>query len=203
MISSAGQSVLITSSLPAEGKTTTALSLAQVLRATGSSVIVVDADLRRPRIARALGMDGALGLPEVLIGRSTLDEAIQSCAGAFDVLPTATIVPNPSELLGSEPMKAVVEELRQRYDFVVYDSAPALAVTDSIVLSREVDATLLVTAPSMVRRAALEAMLEAFHHADVEPVGVVATKVQLRERRTYQYVTAEERVAAKRPSIAG
>ena len=108
--------ILVTSSLPAEGKTTTVLNLAGVLSAAGSRVLIVDADLRRPRIAEVLGLDNTVGLTTVLAGRAQFTQAIYAWSRLVDVLPSGVQPPNPSEVLSSEQMRNLLDQTRAHYD---------------------------------------------------------------------------------------
>ena len=152
--------ILVTSSRPHEGKTVATLNLAVALGLSGARVLLIDADLRRPDCHAALGIDNAAGLSNVLTGSAQLEELIRSPAGITNVsvLPAGPPPANPAELLGSDQMRAVLRWARARYDFVLLDSPPALAVTDPLVLAREADGVLFVvkgqgTAREIVRQA--------------------------------------------------
>lgn len=141
----AAATILVTSALPSEGKSITAVNLALSLIEAGERVLIVDADMRKPQISRYLDLANDVGLSNVLAGQAELDEVIQPWGnqGLF-VLASGSVPPNPAELLGSQRMRDVLAEVGTRYDRVVVDSPPILPVTDAIVLSREVDGVLLV-----------------------------------------------------------
>lgn len=134
----------VTSPGEGEGKTTTAANLAIALAESGEKVVLVDADLRRAGLAPALGIEGAVGLSNVIVGAASLYDVLQNWQGLLDVLPAGTLPPNPSELLGSQRMGELIDELRDRYDVVVFDCPPALPVTDAVVLSTLLDGLVLV-----------------------------------------------------------
>jgi succinoglycan biosynthesis transport protein ExoP len=151
------QSLLVTSASPGEGKTTVSINLAITMARGGGSVLLVDADLRRSRIHRALGLDRAPGLTSVLTGAAELSQAIQKVrlegdrpngsagdALEFDVLTSGELPPNPSELLGSPAMTRLLDDARERYGKVVLDTPPLVAVTDACVLSSRVDGVFTV-----------------------------------------------------------
>jgi capsular exopolysaccharide synthesis family protein len=138
---------VVTSSLESEGKTTTTANLGIAIAQSGARVLVIDADLRRPRMAQLLGIEGAVGLTDVLIGRVKLDDALQSWGSKnFMVLPAGTVPPNPSELLGSQSMAELIAFLETRFDVVLFDAPPLLPVTDAALLAKHSSGALLVVA---------------------------------------------------------
>lgn len=139
------QVLLITSPSPGDGKTTTAIALADVLASAGERVLLVDGDMRRPSMADKLGLEGAAGLSSILSERAGLDDVVQPWGlHGLQVVTAGTCPPNPSELLASATMSRFLKESRERFTTVVIDSAPALPVTDAALLSSRVDATLVV-----------------------------------------------------------
>ncbi len=136
---------VLSSALPGEGKSTTACNLALALAEGGQRVVLVEADLRRPRVAQYLGVVGDVGLTTALVGRVSLDDAIQTTGDVnLDVLASGKTPPNPAELLQSRAMSAVIAELRERYDVVLIDAPPLLPVTDAALISAAADGAILV-----------------------------------------------------------
>jgi capsular exopolysaccharide synthesis family protein len=137
--------LVVTSSLTGEGKSTTAANLAVSFADYGQRVILIDADLRRPRIAGYMGVEGSVGLTNVLVGQSRIDDVLQEWGqSGLTVLPSGAIPPNPSELLGSRMMADLLSRLRQRSDLIIIDTPPLLPVTDAAVVSRIADGTLMI-----------------------------------------------------------
>lgn len=127
-----------------EGKTTTAVSLALALAESGEDVVLIDADLRRASVAEILGLEGSVGVTSVVTRTASIDEALQVWGDRIAVLPSGVLPPNPSEVVGSQRMGDLLQELRSRFDVVVVDAPPVLPVTDAVVLATQLDGVLLV-----------------------------------------------------------
>lgn len=182
------QSIVITSSLPQEGKTTTAVNLAITLADAGTRVALVDADLRRPSIAGYMGLEGKVGLTTVLIGRAKVEDVIQPWGnGYLDVLPAGQIPPNPSELLGSLAMAQLLETLTQTHDIVLVDTAPLLPVTDATILAKLTGGAVVVIAADMIRRNQLAQALGALETVDARVLGVVINRQARKQGDEYSY----------------
>lgn len=170
--------VVVTSAMPSEGKTNTVTNLAIALADTGASVVLVDADLRNPTVADVMGIEGGVGLTDVLIGRATVAEVLQRWGRRkLDILPSGAIPPNPSELLGSAGMEALLGQLGSRADYVLIDSPPLLPVTDAAVVSKYATGTIMVVTPEGTKRPQFEAALNSLRTIDCRLLGVVATKM--------------------------
>lgn len=152
------RSFIVTSAVPGEGKSTVSLSLARAMADAGSPVILIDADLRRPTVAKKLKLDAKVGLTQVLAGQVEIANAVhQLDESNLFVLPAGRIPPNPSELLGSDKMRQLINELSEEF-IVVVDVPPLLPVTDASLLSRSVDGVILV---GSIGRSHREQMTEA------------------------------------------
>jgi capsular exopolysaccharide synthesis family protein len=171
----------VSSAVPQEGKTTTAVNLAVSISDSGARVVLVEADLRRPVMASRLGVTASDGLTTVLSGAATLSIAVvQYRNSSLYFLPSGPIPPNPSELLGSESMERVLEELRAQYDYVVVDSPPLLPVTDAAVLSPRADGVLLVVGAGIARREFVQGSLDRLGAVGGHVFGIVLNRVPQR-----------------------
>nr|WP_231135240.1 polysaccharide biosynthesis tyrosine autokinase [Motilibacter deserti] len=168
------RTLLVTSAVASEGKTTTAVNLAITSALAGQRVLIVDADLRRPGVSDELGIEGAFGLTNLLIDETTLEDAVQPWGpdGELHVLPSGAVPANPSELLGSMRMLDLIHELRLRYDLVIFDTPPVLPVTDATVLARAVDGVVLVTKVGSTSRDRLKRAVQGLRKLDIRIVGV-------------------------------
>lgn len=183
--------IVVTSSLPGEGKTTTLCNLAIALASAGSKVLVIEGDLRRPKIADLLGLERAVGLTSILAGRVRVEQAVQPWAGgAFDVLASGPLPPNPSELLGSQHMKVVLTELRAQYDVVLIDSPPLLPVTDAAAVAPATDGAILVCRFKETTRDQVTAAVEALDAVSARVLGTVFTMVPNTGPRAYAQYNA-------------
>ena len=186
--------IVVTSAVAGEGKSTTALGLAQALAEQGHRVVVVDGDLRRPRLAVALGVVGAAVVSSVLAHEATLDEVVQPSEHEdVWVLVSGPVPPNPSELLGSAAARSMLADLRAAFDYVVIDSPPVLPVTDGAVLATEADGAILVTRHGATPKDDVAHAAAKLDTVGATLLGVVLTGVPhsgRRDRYGYSYTSA-------------
>lgn len=180
--------IVITSASPSEGKTTTAINIALALAEAEQRVVLVDGDLRRPRIAKYLDVLGSVGMSNVLSGAAPLTEVLQTTKfPRLTVLVAGPTPPNPSELLGSLAAKKLFGELRTQFDYVIIDSAPLLAVTDGTVLAAHADGTLIVARFGETKRDQLRHSVGMLSDVGAALLGGVLTMMPTRGSGVYSY----------------
>ena len=187
-IESGAKSFVITSSIPSEGKTTTAANLAIALADSGAQVVIIDGDLRRPKIAEYMGLEGAVGLTDVLISRATLADALQPWGrGNLAVLPAGSIPPNPSELLGSRAMAALLRTLETEFDVVIIDAPPLLPVTDAALVSKLTRGAIVVVAAGRTHKGEFAGAISALENVGAPVAGVILTMLPTKGPDAYGY----------------
>jgi capsular exopolysaccharide synthesis family protein len=171
-----------------EGKTTTVVNLAMALADTGARVLLVDGDLRNPSVASTMGLEGGVGLTTILIGAATVDDVVQQWRDtSLFVLPAGQIPPNPSEILGSEPMATLFDHLTKEFDYVLVDSPPVLPVIDAVVINKLVGGLLFVVAADRTRKRDLTSALKALTTVDATPAGFALNMVSGSSGGPYRY----------------
>ncbi|ANP71449.1 polysaccharide biosynthesis tyrosine autokinase [Cryobacterium arcticum] len=182
------RSFVVTSSIESEGKSTTGANLAIALADAGSRVLLIDADLRRPKVAEYMGVEGAVGLTDLLIGRAELDDLIQPWGKAqLFVLPAGQIPPNPSELLGSARMSHFIGEFNRMFDVVIYDTPPLLPVTDAAILAKNVGGAIIVVAAGRTHKNQLKGAISALDNVGAPISGLVLTMLPTKGPDAYGY----------------
>lgn len=209
------RTIMFTSSVGEEGKSTTVANLAVALARSGKRVVLVDLDLRRPMLARFFGLDGP-GLTDVALGHARLDEAVSRIAittnghpengrngsghvgGVLEVLASGPLPPDPGEFVGTRVVGEILEELGERADYVLIDAPPLLNVGDAMALSSRVDAILVVARLKTVRRPMLSELHRLLEATPAAVLGVIVTGAELEEEHYagygyYQYETPDQR----------
>jgi capsular exopolysaccharide synthesis family protein len=180
--------IMIASSLPHEGKTAVSLSLAHLLASLGQKVVIVDCDLRRPRLHKSFGVSPQPGLIEYLSREAELEDVLcrHEASGAY-LIPAGSPVLSPPDLLASENMRKLLAQLKQNYDSVIIDTAPTMAVSDTRVLSRFVDKTVFVVRWASTRREVATAALNQFREIGADVAGVLLTIVDAKKHAGYDF----------------
>jgi capsular exopolysaccharide synthesis family protein len=180
--------ILVTSPSPQEGKTTVAINLAIAMAQSESKVLIVDTDLRRPRIHKAFGIRPRVGISTVILGESTLDESvIKTDIPNLDVLTCGPIPPNPAELMHTKSFIRVIDELSERYDRVIFDSPPVAAVTDAAILSKHVDGALLIVKSLQTTKDSVKHAVQVLNDIEANILGAVLNNLDLSNRKYGQH----------------
>lgn len=180
--------IVVTSSMPSEGKSTTAINIALALTEAEHKVVLVDGDMRRPMLHKYLDLVGQVGFSTVLSGRVSLREALQKTSyPGLTVLTSGAVPPNPSELLGSLAAKKLLSELREQYDYVIVDSTPLLAVTDAALLATAADGALTMARFGQTKRDQLAHAVRNLEDVGATVLGTVLTMTPTRGSSSYSY----------------
>ncbi len=172
------KALVVTSSVPGEGKSTTAVNTAIAMASAGQRVLLIDGDLRRPQVATMLGLEGSTGLTTALVGQVGLDEVIQlHSQSGLHVLTAGRLPPNPAELLQSKAMTDVLATVRARFDVVIIDSPPLLPVTDAAVMAAQTDGAVVVVRYGKTTKDQLSNAVDRLHAVDSAPLGVILNMV--------------------------
>jgi non-specific protein-tyrosine kinase len=181
--------VLVTSPSPEDGKSTVAVNLGVVLAQSGRKVVILDADLHRPKVHKIIRLVNRRGLSDLFVqNQVNLDGAVQKTdIQNYYALTSGSLPPNPSELLGSEKMVDIIHQLKDQAELVVIDTPPVLAVTDACVLAPRVDGVLLIIKPGVTKLAACKQAIEQLRHVGAKILGVVLNEIEIKRSRYYYY----------------
>ena len=196
--------LLFTSALPEEGKSSTACNLTIMLAQSGRRVILLEADLRRPRAVGYLGLPGTIGVTDVLLGRCTEHDAIQTWGdGLFAVLASGSLPPNPGDLLASQQTRQLIGRLKERYDTVIIDAPPLLPFADAASIAPSSDGAILVVRHARTRTDHVRRATEALQAVDVPVLGSLLTMVPRSTHPEYGYGYRYYRYKADSPADGG
>ncbi len=181
------RSIVITSARPEEGKSTVSGNLALSFAQNGKKVIIIDCDLRKPSMHKKFNISNLYGLSEVLIEKETLDNAIQEYNPNLCVLTSGKIPPNPAEMINSNSMNNLLQELKDEYDFIIIDSPPLENVTDGQILSAKVDGTILVIKAGDSKMDAVKEAKNLLNKVGANIIGIVMNQVRKNKKDYYYY----------------
>jgi capsular exopolysaccharide synthesis family protein len=180
--------IAVTSSVAGEGKSSTATNLAVSFAEAGAKVLLVEGDLRRPRVAEYLGIEGGIGLTNVLTGRLAIDDVLQPWGkGGLTVLPSGPVPPNPAELLGSKSMAQLLQSLKKTFEIIIVDTPPLLPVTDGAIISAEADGAILVVRHGKTTRNQVARATASLEAVDARILGAVMNMTPTRGADSYGY----------------
>lgn len=183
------RSIALTSSMPMEGKSTTSANLAYTLGQTGRNVLIVDADLRKPTLHRTFKLNNEQGLTTLLANPDLKFNQVVQKSNELGLyfLPSGPIPPNPAELIGSPQMSALMSELRDNFDMVIYDTPPVLSVTDAQILATRVDGVIMVARQNFARKDNVREAKESLENVKANILGFVVNNVPFEEGKGYGY----------------
>lgn len=195
------KTILVTSSNPGEGKSWVSSNLATTFAQEGKKVIIVDSDMRKGRIHSIFNVDKKPGLSNYLSGVSEIQEKDdisnyikQTQVENLSVIPVGDVPPNPSELLGNDKMENLISVLRNMFDIIIFDGTPCLMVTDSLILTRKLDTTLIVTAHKTTKMGDVEKIKKSIENVGGKIAGIVINKIPISAKKyehTYYYGSGE------------
>lgn len=179
--------IMVTSSEPDEGKTTIVTNLAVTMAQAGSKTIILDCDMRNPKVHRAFKISNSLGLSDLLIGVSSVEEAVQKTEiEELYILTAGTRPPNPSELLSSNKMQELLENIKKNFDYVIIDTPPVLIVTDAQIVSKYADGSVIVAAAGETTRESIVRSKELLNKVNAKILGTVLNKANQSKRSYYE-----------------
>ena len=182
------QTIVVTSSNPGEGKSTTAANLAVVMAQAGRRTLLIDADLRKPTGHKKFGVPREPGVVQLLFDDKPIEMSdFIEVADDLWMLPAGALAPNPSELLGSRRMRDVLQEMKEQFDIIILDAPPVLAATDPVLLATQVDATLVVTRAGMTKDYDLAATMDALLGVGASVIGTVLNGFDVSNAYGYRY----------------
>lgn len=187
--------IVFTSAVPSEGKSTTALNVAVSMAQAYSRVLLIDCDLRKPRMHKALGLPNSVGVTNVLSGLSPLEQAVQKTKYEnLDALSSGLLAPNPSEMLASDRMKEMLDRLSRMYDYIILDTPPINIVSDALPLTKISDGVVFVTRQNYSTHGEFQAALSKLKFIDAKIIGVVVNCSNENETRKYKYKSMDKYV---------
>lgn len=182
------RSILVTSSVPGEGKSFSAANLAAVFAQQEKKVLLVDADLRKPTIHETYQLENVQGLTNVLVGNASLGETVQkTLIDNLYVLTSGPTPPNPAELLSSKAMGELIQEMYSRYSLVIFDSPPLLAVTDGQILANQTDGSVLVVLSGKTKMDTVQKAKDALQQSKAKLLGALLNKKKIKKTEHYSY----------------
>ena len=186
------RTILVTSSEPGEGKSTTVGNLALSLAHGDKKVLVIDCDLRKPSIHKKFKISNAVGLSDVIVGKKDLNSVLNKYNKNLFILTSGKIPPNPSEMLSSKTMTLLLEKLKETYDYIILDTPPVQAVTDAQVLSAKSDGTIIVVKAGKTKKDSVNSSLGLLKKVNANIIGTVLNSVD-NSRNKYYYYYGEDK----------
>ncbi|GFR36689.1 CpsD/CapB family tyrosine-protein kinase [Thermobrachium celere] len=194
------KTIVITSSAPREGKSTTIGNLALVMAQSGKRVLLIDCDLRKPTVHKKFRLSNQIGLTNILIEDKNPFAVMQRYNDNLFILTSGVLPPNPAEVVASNKLKKFIEDMRSHFDYILIDSPPVIAVTDAQILSSFLDGVILVVSSGEAEKELVKKAKDLLDKVNANILGVVLNKLELKSRKGYgyyYYYYGEERRARK------
>lgn len=185
------KSIIVTSSEPAEGKSVTAGNLALAMAQGENKVLLIDCDMRKPSLHKRFRISNNYGLTDLLLHKKTMEDVAVQYNERLTVVPSGKVPPNPSEMLGSRAMTIFLEEMKKHFDYIIMDTPPVGAVTDSQVLSTKVDGTILVVKAGQTKKDVVMNSINAIKKVNGNIIGTVLNGVEQSKNKYYYYYGSE------------
>lgn len=179
--------IVVTSSEPGEGKSTTAGNLALSISQGDKKVVLIDCDLRKPSLHKKFGLSNTLGLSDVIVGKESVSVVGHRYNNNLTVLTSGKIPPNPAEMLGSKSMKALIEALKKVFDYVILDTPPVQAVADAQILSTRADGTLIVVRAEKTKKDSVLNTVNLLKKVNANIIGTILNGVDTKKNDYYYY----------------
>ncbi|NLK24395.1 MAG: CpsD/CapB family tyrosine-protein kinase [Clostridiales bacterium] len=195
------RTIVITSSEPGEGKSTTAGNIAISFAQASKKTVIIDCDLRKPSLHKKFKISNIGGLSDILIGKEKIDDVVHHFNDELDIITSGKLPPNPAEMLGSRTMERLLIALKERYDIIILDTAPLQAVTDAQILSAKSDGIILVVRAHAIKRESVIQAKGLIEKVGGKILGTVLNGVEnTRGKYYYYYGTGEDGTREKRKS---
>ncbi len=179
--------IVVTSSEPGEGKSTTAGNLALSISQGDKKVVLIDCDLRKPSLHKKFGLSNTVGLSDVIVGKESVSVVGHRYNNNLTVLTSGKIPPNPAEMLGSKSMKALIEALKKVFDYVILDTPPVQAVADAQILSTRADGTLIVVRAEKTKKDSVLNAVNLLKKVNANIVGTILNGMDTKKNDYYYY----------------
>ena len=179
--------IVVTSSEPGEGKSTTAGNLALSMAQDNKKVILIDCDLRKPSIHKKFKISNLVGLSDVIVGKEELTKVVHRYNKNLVILTSGKLPPNPSEMLSSKTMSSLLESLKETFDYIILDTPPVQAVTDSQILSTKADGTILVVRAERTKKESVENAVNLLRKVNANIIGTVLNGIDGSRNKYYYY----------------
>lgn len=187
------KTIVVTSSVPGEGKSTVSGNLAICFADSGNKVLIIDCDLRRPTLHKKFGLSNVHGLTDILLDPSKLAKGIKKYNDKLSLISAGTIPPNPSEMLGTKAFSKLLEVLKEKFDYIILDTPPVLAVTDAKVVAAKADATVFVVRYGKTKEKIIVKAFDELKKVNANVVGSVMNICDRKKRDSYYYYYGQKK----------